>query len=128
MSFRLSQAVVGSLLIFASNALAAEETNKGPDGSGVNEEIVFLEQAYAARTKADAEEWKQRVKTKQASLAATLDRLIASDRGEDALRFAVPFAYFLSIGNQQKEALEILTRVLQLPGAKGATSIRARAL
>lgn len=120
--------IVGPLLIRASAALPAEETKTHPDTSGTNEGIAFLEQAYGARTKADAEEWKQRVKAKQAGLAATLDQLIANDRGEDALRFAVPFAYFLSSANQQKEALQILTRVLQLPSAKGATSIRARAL
>jgi tetratricopeptide (TPR) repeat protein len=68
------------------------------------------------------------VQAKRPELVANLEWLLANNRGEDALRFVVPFAYFLSAGNQQTQAYEFLTRVLELPAAQAASAIRARAL
>ena len=128
MACRFSLVMIASLLVCVAGLVPAQETRTAPNAKAANDDIIFLEEAYAARTKSDGEEWKQRVKARQAGLTASLDRLIAGDRGEDALRFVVPFAHFLSVGNQQKEALEVLTRVLQLASSQKATRNRARAL
>ena len=128
MTSPLVRVTVATMLTTFSIVLHAQDTEKRSVVSFGDENLVFLQEAYASRTKPDAEEWKRRVQAKHADLAANLEWLIANNRGEDALRFVVPFAYFLSSANQQKQALEVLTRVLELPSAHVVTSTRARAL
>ena len=93
-----------------------------------SDDLAFLEKAYAARTAPDAADWKNQVEAKFGQFKASFDALLANNRGEEAVRFAVPFAYFLSSANQQKQALDVLTRALSAPGAQAATSDREHAL
>jgi len=112
------------LIVFGvcqAGVLAQEQTN-------VRENLAFLEEAYAGRTKPEAQEWKPRVQAKQADLARDLEWLIANDRGEEALRFVIPYAYFRRSANQPDQAFDALTRVLQLASAQADRSTRARAL
>lgn len=119
---------IAAILSALATSVCPVRAGNPPLSSALQESIDFLQQAYQSRTKPDAEEWKRRVEAKHADLTAKLDWLIANNRGEDALRFVVPFAYFLSVGNQQKQAIDVFTRVLQLPGARPATALRAQAL
>lgn len=108
-----------TIFLLVSAAVAFGQT---PD------DLAFLEKAYAARTAPDAADWKDQVVARFGQLTASFDALLANKRGGEALRFAVPFAYFLSSANQQKQALDVLTRALTAPGAQAATSDREHAL
>ena len=121
-------AFIAVTLFVMTNRGVAEETEGGSIPQTATDNLVFLEKAYAARTKRDAEEWKRQVAAKHAELAASLDWLVAHDRGKEALRFVIPFAHFLSASNEQKQAAAALARVLQLPSAGAATTARAEAL
>ena len=69
-------------LAFAAADVQAEEAMEAK----VGDHLALLEQAYAARTAPAAAEWKQRLTARESELAATLDALVAGDRGDDALR------------------------------------------
>ena len=110
------------LLFLSAVALVAQENQR------TAQDLDLLEKAYAARKAPDAAEWRGRVDGNMENLRTSFDWLIAHDRGEEALRFAIPFAYFLTAENQQKDAGNVLTRALEVPSARTATSIRAQAL
>ena len=56
------------------------------------DDVAFLEKAYAARTAPDAADWSKKVEAKFGQLNTSFDALVANKRGEDAVRFAIPFA------------------------------------
>ena len=117
-----------AVVISAAITAKAQEPEKAPAATVHRVNLQFLQTAYEARTKPDAQEWKSRVHARERDLAASLQALIATDQGAEALQFVVPFAYFLSANNQQNEALNALDAVLRLSSAQAATAIRARAL
>jgi len=124
MTTPLIRGIFGAILAPGFIRLYAQDAEK----RSAADDLAFLQQAFTARTQPDAEQWRQRVEARLSDLSADLDQLIAGDQGERALQFAVPFAYFLAHANQQKRALEVLTRALQSPSAQAATSARANAL
>lgn len=121
--------LVRMALVLALTAMPAYPTQEEADSDArVRADLALLDEAYAARTQPTAREWRQRVASRQMELATTLDALIAADRGEEALRFVLPFAYFLGTSNQEQTAYEVLMRVLALRSAATPTSARANAL
>src|SRR5438067_992085 len=118
MSGPLFRGFVVAVLVAGCSHLYAHDAEK----RSAADDLAFLEQAYAARMQPDAEQWRQRVGARLADLTADFELIVS---GGQALEFAVPFAYFLGRANQQKRALEVLTRAIQSPAAQAATSRRA---
>ena len=104
--------------------LAAQQPVQPPAADA----FTVLQQAYAARNQPDAPQWQERVEGRFADLTRDFDALVAADQGARALEVATPLAYFLARANQQRRALDVLTRALNLPGARVPTSTRAKAL
>lgn len=124
MTPQLGRALVGTILAASVIHLCAQGIAK-PSAA---DDFAFLQQAYTARMQPDAEQWRKQVEDKFADLSGDFDTLTATDQGARALQFAAPFAYFLAHANQQKRALDVLTRALNLPTAQAPTSVRAKAL
>jgi tetratricopeptide (TPR) repeat protein len=91
-------------------------------------QVEWVEQAYAERLGPTGTEWRARIKKEQATLTGTLDWFMRNAEGDQALRLAVPLAYFWSYEGRGTEARELLTKVLALPSAAAPTAIRAKAL
>ena len=91
-------------------------------------QVASVEQAYAERLGPNGAEWRARIKTEEPALRETLDWFMRNAEGDQALRLAVPLAYFWSYEGRGIEARELLTKVLALPSAAAPTAIRAKAL
>lgn len=107
-------------ILLVSAALTAQ--------TAVTDDLALLEKAYAARNTPQAGEFRQQVEAKLPEMDAAFASLISAGRGNDALRFAIPYAYFLRTGNHMREALDVLTRALDAPGARAASPQREGAL
>jgi tetratricopeptide (TPR) repeat protein len=68
------------------------------------------------------------VKTEETTLLNALEWLSQNAEGDQALRLAVPLAYFWTYDGRAVESREVLAKVIALPSAAAPTVIRARAL
>lgn len=92
------------------------------------ERAAQVEQAYAERLGPRGAEWRQRVKTEEPALRDRLDWFSRNAEGDQALRLAVPLAYFWAYEGRIEEARDLLTTILTLPSALAQTQIRAKGL
>ena len=91
-------------------------------------QVAWVEQAYAERLGPKGADWRARIKGQEQSLTAALDWFTRNSEGDQALRLAVPLAYFWAYDGRAMDARELLTRITALPSALAQTAIRARAL
>jgi hypothetical protein len=68
------------------------------------------------------------VKTEEPALRDSLDWFSRNAAGDQALRLAVPLAYFWTYEGRVEEARDLLTTILELPSALAQTRIRAKGL
>ena len=73
-------------------------------------------------------EWRGRVKSEEPALLNSLEWFSQNAEGDQALRLAVPLAYFWTYDGRAVESRDLLGKVLALPSAAAPTVIRARAL
>src|SRR5438132_7053271 len=57
-------------------------------------EVAWVEQAYAERLGPHGADWRTRIKSEEQSLSTTIDWFARNAEGDQALRLAVPLAYF----------------------------------
>src|ERR1044072_8785443 len=91
-------------------------------------QVAWVEQAYAERLGPKGADWRARIRKEEPALAQTLDWFMRNAEGDQALRLAVPLAYFWSYDGRGTDARELLTKVLALPSAAAATALRAKTL
>jgi tetratricopeptide (TPR) repeat protein len=91
-------------------------------------QVAWVEQAYAERLGPKGVEWRARIKKEEPALTETLAWFARNAEGDQALRLAVPLAYFWSYEGRGTGARELLTKVLALPSAAAPTALRAKAL
>jgi tetratricopeptide (TPR) repeat protein len=91
-------------------------------------QMAWVEQAYAERLGTKGSEWRVRVDKEEPALVSTLDWFSRNAEGDQALRLAVPLAYFWNYEGRSSESRELLTRILALPSAAAPTAVRAKAL
>jgi tetratricopeptide (TPR) repeat protein len=115
-------------LLAGSSAAAMGQTSFDAERRAALDQVAWVEQAYAERLGPQGGEWRDRVKAEEMSLNATLDWFTATAAGDQALRLAVPLAYFWTYEGRAEEARGLLTEVLSLPSAAAPTQIRAKAL
>lgn len=116
-----------SVVLSCASVLLAQGQDAA-DRERATAHVAMLEQAYTERLGSQAAEWRERVRTEEPALLASLDWLIRNGQGVQALRLSVPLAYFRNLQGRSQEARELLTRVLAAPGAAAPTAIRAKAL
>lgn len=121
--------VVASLLtvLLVSAAVPAQDTFDAERSAALSQ-VAFIEQAYAERLGPHGGEWRGRIKKEEPALTAALDWFSRNAEGDQALRLAVPLAYFWTYKGRTQEAQELLTKVLALPSAAAPTAVRAKAL
>jgi tetratricopeptide (TPR) repeat protein len=91
-------------------------------------QVAVVEQAYGERLGPHGADWRDRIKKEEPALTAALDWFAHNAEGDQALRLAVPLAYFWTYRGRTQEAQELLTRILGLPSAAAPTAVRAKAL
>jgi tetratricopeptide (TPR) repeat protein len=91
-------------------------------------QVAWVEQAYAERLGPHGPQWRARVQKEEAALTSTLDWFARTAAGDQALRLAVPLAYFWNYDGRAFESRELLTRILALPSAAAPTAVRGKAL
>jgi tetratricopeptide (TPR) repeat protein len=91
-------------------------------------QVIWIEQAYIERLGPRGAEWRNRVKTGEPALLDSLEWFSQNAEGDQALRLAVPVAYFWTYEGRAIESRVLLGKVLALPSAAAPTLIRARAL
>jgi tetratricopeptide (TPR) repeat protein len=91
-------------------------------------QVAWVEQAYAERLGPHGPDWRARITKEEPALESTLDWFARNAEGDQALRLAVPLAYFWTYDGRSSESRELLTRILALPSAAAPTAIRAKAL
>jgi len=117
--------IIGSL--WAASA-AASQNDFEVQRQAALDRVAQVEQAYAERLGPRGAEWRQRVKTEEPALRDSLDWFSRNAEGDQALRLAVPLAYFWSYEGRVDEARDLLTTILGLPSALAQTQIRAKGL
>lgn len=95
---------------------------------GALDRVAWIEQAYTERLGPKGADWRARVKTEEPALRASLDWFTSNAEGDEALRLAVPLAYFWTYEGRTEESRGLLMKVLSLPSAAAPTQIRAKAL
>ena len=91
-------------------------------------QVAWVEQAYAERLGPRGAAWRARVEKDEATLLTSVEWFIRNAEGDQALRLAVPLAYFWSYEGRPEESRGLLMRVLALPSAAAPTAVRAKAL
>lgn len=91
-------------------------------------QVAWVEQAYAERLGPKGADWRARIKADERPLRASLDWFVRNSEGDQALRLAVPLAYFWTTDGRTMESRELLGRILALPSSLAPTAIRARGL
>ena len=115
------------VFVFVARAAYAQDPFHAERGAAIGQ-VEWVEQAYAERLGPKGSEWRARIKKEEPALTETLDWFMRNAEGDQALRLAVPLAYFWSYEGRSSEARELLTKVLALPSAAAPTAIRAKAL
>jgi tetratricopeptide (TPR) repeat protein len=90
--------------------------------------MAWVEQAYAERLGMHGADWRAQVRTRESMLLGSLDWLMRNGEGDQALRLAVPLAYFWTYDGRPGESRDLFAKVLALPSAAAPTTVRARAL
>jgi tetratricopeptide (TPR) repeat protein len=91
-------------------------------------QVAWVEQAYTDRLGPNGANWRSRIRREEPALTSALDWFARNAEGDQALRLAVPLAYFWSYEGRVTESRALLSRVLALPSAAAPTVIRAKAL
>ena len=117
--------IAGSL--WAAPAFASQDTFE-VERKAALEQVTWVEQAYAERLGPRGAEWRGRVKSEEPVLLESLEWFTQNAEGDQALRLAVPLAYFWSYDGRTAESRDLLAKVIALPSAAAPTAIRARAL
>jgi tetratricopeptide (TPR) repeat protein len=121
---------IGSIVLvclFAARAAAAQDPFDAERHAALAQ-VAWVEQAYAERLGPHGTDWRARIKSEEPALTKTLDWFARNAAGDQALRLAVPLAYFWTSEGRQQESRELLTKILALPSAAAPTAIRAKAL
>ena len=113
--------------LFAARAAAAQDPFDAERHAALAQ-VAWVEQAYAERLGPHGADWRARIKSEEPALTKTLDWFARNAAGDQALRLAVPLAYFWTSEGRQQESRELLTKILALPSAAAPTAIRAKAL
>ena len=117
-----------ALSALAAVRLPAAQDTFDADRRAALAHVAWVEQAYAERLGPHGQEWRARIDREEPALEKTLDWFARTSAGDQALRLAVPLAYFWNYEGRASEARELLTRILTLPSAAAPTAIRAKAL
>ena len=117
--------IAGSL--WAAPATASQNAFEVERQAALNQ-VAWVEQAYAERLGPRGAELRQRVKSQETALRDSLDWFSRNAAGDQALRLAVPLAYFWTYDGRVEEARDLLTTILALPSALAQTQIRAKGL
>jgi len=112
---------LGSLWAAPQNSFDAER-------QAALDQVTWVEQAYTERLGPRGAEWRGRVKREEPALLNSLEWFTQNAEGDQALRLAVPLAYFWTYDGRAAESRDLLTKVIALPSAAAPTAIRARAL
>src|ERR1041384_3643607 len=72
--------------------------------SGALAQVEWVEQAYAERLGPKGADWRARIKHDEVALTQALDWFTRNAEGDQALRLAVPLAYFLSYAGRGTQA------------------------
>jgi len=118
--------VLLAALALAGDARAQDTFNA--ERSAALAQVAWVEQAYADRLGPSGTNWRARIKMEEPALTNALEWFARNAEGDQALRLAVPLAYFWSYDGRVAESRELLTKVLALPSAAAPTAVRARAL
>lgn len=126
----MSRGLIGCLVL---SALVPWRLSAGQDPFDAERraalaQVAWVEQAYAERLGPTGPEWRARIDKEEPALEKTLDWFARNAEGDQALRLAVPLAYFWTYEGRASESRELLTRILALPSAAAQTAIRAKAL
>src|SRR6266850_8201664 len=71
------------------------------------QQVARIEQAYAERLGSHGADWRGRVTTEERALLAALDWFTRNAEGDQALRLAVPLAYFWMYDGRAVEARDL---------------------
>ena len=126
----MSRGLIACLVLSAlvpARASAAEDPFDAERRAALAQ-VAWVEQAYAERLGPKGPEWRARIDKEEPALASTLDWFARNAAGDQALRLAVPLAYFWTYEGRSSESRDLLTRILALPSALAPTAIRAKAL
>ena len=121
----LASLVLSALV--AARAFAAQDPFDAERRAALAQ-VAWVEQAYAERLGPHGPDWRARITKEEPALEKALDWFARNAEGDQALRLAVPLAYFWTYDGRSSESRELLTRILALPSAAAPTAIRAKAL
>src|SRR5437660_12056609 len=93
--------------IFAARVAAAQDSFDAERHAALAQ-VAWVEQAYAERLGPHGADWRARIKSEEHSLSTTLDWFARNAEGDQALRLAVPLAYFWTSEGRQQESRELL--------------------
>ena len=126
----MSRGLIACLVLSAltSGPVSAGEDPFEAERRAALAQVAWVEQAYAERLGPQGPEWRARIQKEEPALAKTLDWFARTAAGDQALRLAVPLAYFWNYEGRASESRALLTRILALPSAAAPTAIRAKAL
>jgi tetratricopeptide (TPR) repeat protein len=113
--------------LFAARGAAAQDPFHAERHAAL-QQVAWVEQAYAERLGPHGADWRARIKKEEPALVSTLDWLSRNAEGDQALRLAVPLAYFWTYDGRASESRDLLSKVIALPSAAAPTALRAKAL
>jgi tetratricopeptide (TPR) repeat protein len=124
----MSRGLIACLVLSAFVPVRASEDPFHAERRAALAQVAWVEQAYAERLGPKGAEWRARIVKEGPALTGALDWFARNAEGDQALRLAVPLAYFWTYEGRSSESRELLTRILGLPSAAAPTAIRAKAL
>ena len=117
-----------ALVCLSTAPIAAAQEAFQAERNAALAQVAWVEEAYAERLGPHGAEWRARISREEPGLTNAVDWFARNAEGDQALRLAVPLAYFWSYDGRVAESRDLLTRVLALPSAAAPTPMRAKAL
>ncbi len=99
--------------LWAAPVAAAQNAFEVERQAALNQ-VARVEQAYAERLGPRGAEWRQGLKADETALRDSLDWFSRNAEGDQALRLAVPLAYFWTYEGRVEESRTLLTTTLAL--------------